>query len=175
MPCRVCRSGWGCIGVLLIDRQIVTIRKNPLPRTRYCSYLCIVFMKKTILLLSFLCYFAVTSGVVINFHYCMKRLASVHLYETAADECGRCGMSTHEYEATGCCRDEVKLVKLEQDQNKLFVTSYDIPALEPVAVIPSVFIVAALKNSNQRRHFHNHSPPLLSEQDTYLCNGVFRI
>jgi hypothetical protein len=132
-------------------------------------------MKKSIALLSFLCYFAVTSGVVINFHYCMKRLASVHLFETAADQCERCGMDTHEYEANGCCRDEVKLVKLEQDQNKLAVAVYDIPALELISITPSEFIVALVKNESGQRHFHNHSPPLLSEQDTYLQNNVFRI
>ncbi|MBC7874110.1 MAG: hypothetical protein H7Y01_08950 [Ferruginibacter sp.] len=132
-------------------------------------------MKKSIALVSFLCYFAVTSGVIINFHYCMKRLSSVHFFETAADECERCGMDTHEYEATGCCRDEVKLVKLVQDQDKLAAALYDIPALEIISFSPSEFIVAALWNTIEQRHFHNHSPPLLSEQDTYLQNNVFRI
>jgi hypothetical protein len=132
-------------------------------------------MKKTIALLSFVCYLAVTSGVVINFHYCMKRLASVRLFETAAKECGICGMDTHEYELNGCCRDEVKFLKLEQDQNKLTLASYDIPALEPMAITPSVFIIAPFENISEERHFHNHSPPLLSAQDTYLQNNVFRI
>lgn len=132
-------------------------------------------MKKTIALLSFLCYFAVTSGVVINFHYCMKRLASVHLFETAAKECGVCGMDTHEYEANGCCRDEVKLVKLEQDQNKLVVLDYSIASMEPVVITPSIFILNPFENIDEQLHFHNHSPPLLSAQDTYLQNNVFRI
>jgi len=132
-------------------------------------------MKKTIALISFLCYFAVTSGVVINFHYCMKKLASVHLFESTADECSVCGMDTHEFKASGCCRDEVKLVKLEQDQNKLTLASYDIPSIEPVAIVPSEFIVTPFTNVDEQRHFHNHFPPLLSAQDTYLQNNVFRI
>ncbi len=130
-------------------------------------------MLKFISSISFLLYFAVTSGVVINSHYCMKRLASVHLYETHAKVCGRCGMETHE--SNGCCRDEVKVVKLVLDQNKLEVTTYSIPALEVIAVTPSEFIAAAFENTYKKRHFHNHSPPLLSAQDTYLQNCVFRI
>lgn len=103
----------------------------------------------------------------------MNRLASVHLFETAADVCGKCGMDTHE--SNGCCRDEVKVVKLEQDQNTTIITSYDIPALEAAVSIPSDFIATSFYNVDEKRHFHNHSPPLLSAQDTYLQINVFRI
>ena len=130
-------------------------------------------MKKIIASISFLCYFAVTSGVVISSRYCMKRLASVHLYETSANNCGRCGMETDE--SNGCCRDEIKVLKLVLDQNKLPIISYEIPALEKIITVPSEFIVASFQNIDEQRHFHNHSPPLLSEQDTYLQNNVFRI
>ena len=74
----------------------------------------------------------------------MNRLASVHLFETAVDVCGRCGMDTHE--SGGCCRDEVKVVKLEQDQNKTTIASYDIPTLVAIVSIPSDFIVASSYN-----------------------------
>ena len=130
-------------------------------------------MKKIIASISLLCYFAVTCGVIINSHYCMNRLASVQLFGTAVDVCGRCGMDTHE--SNGCCRDEVKVVKLEQDQNKTTIASYDIPTLVSIVSIPSDFIVASSYNFDEKRHFHNHSPPLLSAQDTYLQNNVFRI
>jgi len=130
-------------------------------------------MKKIIVSIAFMCYLLVTCGVIINSHYCMKKLASVHLFETSSDVCGRCGMDTHE--SNGCCHDEVKVVKLEQDQNKLTIASYDIPALEPIVSFPSHFIITATYNIDEPRHFHNHSPPLLSAQDTYLQNRVFRI
>lgn len=130
-------------------------------------------MVKVIASISFLFYFAVTSGVVINSHYCMKRLSSVHLFEAHAKVCGRCGMETHK--SNGCCRDEVKVVKLVLDQDRQEVASYTIPALEIISVTPSEFIVASFENNNLQRHYHNHSPPLLSAQDTYLQNNVFRI
>lgn len=84
-------------------------------------------------------------------------------------------MDTHAYKKNGCCRDEVKFFKLAQDQNKFTITSYDIPAFEPLFITPSGFLVTAIKNIDEQRHFHNHSPPLLSAQDTYLQNNVFRI
>lgn len=82
-------------------------------------------------------------------------------------------MDTHE--SSGCCHDVVKVVKLNQDQNKIPVVVYELPALEIQVVVPSAFIVAEFENSDSQRQFHNHSPPLLSEQDTYLQNNVFRI
>ncbi|HQW44707.1 MAG: hypothetical protein WAU29_00945 [Chitinophagaceae bacterium] len=130
-------------------------------------------MKKVLFAISFICYFAVTSGVIITSHFCMKRLVSVHLYANSPDQCGRCGMDTHE--SSGCCHDVVKVVKLEQDQNKIPVVTYGLPTLEIQAIAPSAFLVAAFENTDGQRHFHNHSPPLLSEQDTYLQNNVFRI
>lgn len=78
-------------------------------------------------------------------------------------------------ESNGCCRDEIKVLKLVLDQNKLPIISYEIPALEKIITVPSEFIVASFQNIDEQRHFHNHSPPLLSEQDTYLQNNVFRI
>ena len=130
-------------------------------------------MKKGLAVISFICYFAAASGIVINSHYCMKRLVSVHLFETKAKVCGLCGMKTLQSE--GCCKDEVKVLKLEQDQNKIPVTIYQIPTLEPAPVAISDFIVCTYSNVNELIHFHNHSPPLLSGQDTYLRNNVFRI
>lgn len=82
-------------------------------------------------------------------------------------------MDTHE--STGCCRDELKVVKLEQDQNKVAFVSITIPSMDELVSVPSEFIVASFQNIYEQRHFHNHSPPLLSEQDTYLQNNVFRI
>jgi hypothetical protein len=103
----------------------------------------------------------------------MKRLASVHLFEKSSDECGLCGMETHE--SNGCCRDEVKVVKLVQDQNKLPDLSNELKKIEPAISIPSAYLSASFKNVKIPSHFLNHFPPLLSAQDTYLQINVFRI
>lgn len=130
-------------------------------------------MKKGIAAISLLVYLLVTSGVVVNAHYCMDRLASVHLFGETPDVCGQCGMDMHE--SNNCCHDETGLVKMDQDQNKIPVVLYEIPAPEALPATPSGFILAAFYNFPGQRHFHNHSPPLLSGQDRYLQNNVFLI
>ncbi len=130
-------------------------------------------MKKTVAVISLACYLLVTTGVVINYHYCMKRLASTQLFGSAKTFCGKCGM--HTKKSNGCCRDEVKVMKLQTDHNSFSAEAYSIPPVAILAVTPSQFIAALFYNINEQRHFHNHSPPLLSAQDTYLQINVFRI
>jgi hypothetical protein len=130
-------------------------------------------MKKFIASIVLVCYFAASCGVIMDFHFCMNKLSSVHLFKTSVDKCARCGMQLHQ--AQGCCRDEVKVVKMQEDQNKIPVLVYTIPSIDQLVSIPSEFIIAPFTNTPAQRHFHNHSPPLLSLQDTYLRNGVFRI
>jgi hypothetical protein len=130
-------------------------------------------MKKLLTSIVLICYLIVTLGVVINHHYCMDRLASTQLFATETETCSDCGMHTDE--SSGCCRDEIKVVKLVQDQNKVQAATYELPSIEDLSLIPSVFITALFQNIDIESHFHNHSPPLLSAQDTYLQNSVFRI
>jgi hypothetical protein len=130
-------------------------------------------MKKFIAVISFVAYFVAGFGIWVNSHYCMKKLVSVHLFETEAEVCGLCGMDTHE--SNGCCRDEVTVIKLVQDQNKIPVLKFELPALEAQITLPSEFILSPYYNAVVSKHYYNHSPPLLSAQDTYLQNNVFRI
>jgi hypothetical protein len=80
-------------------------------------------------------------------------------------------MDTHE--SSDCCHDVVKVVKLEQDQNKIPVVHT--ASISKFSNSPISISSRAFENTDGQRHFHNHSPPLLSEQDTYLQNNVFRI
>ena len=123
--------------------------------------------------IALVCYLAVSCGVVINFHYCMNRLASTQLFASEKKYCDKCGM--HTKKSNGCCHDEVKVVKLVQDQNTHPGLFYKLPAVDVLINTPSEFIAASFYNVEGQRHFHNHSPPLLSAQDTYLQNNVFRI
>ncbi|HEX7844875.1 MAG TPA: hypothetical protein VF476_03680 [Chitinophagaceae bacterium] len=130
-------------------------------------------MKKITVAILSVYYLAVACGITVNFHFCMERLASVKLFESKAKKCGRCGMEIHQ--SNGCCRDEIEVVKLQDDHQKASVVAFELPLIESLAVTPSEFIVADFQNTNEQRHFHNHSPPLLSAQDTYLQINVFRI
>lgn len=130
-------------------------------------------MKKLVLTISFLCYLTVTCGVVVNLHYCMDRLASVHFFGDESDQCGQCGMLLHE--SNTCCHDEVKVFKLEQDQNKVSITDYTPVFTTELAIEPSLFLNAPFESELGLVNTFVNPPPLLSEQDTYLQINVFRI
>lgn len=74
----------------------------------------------------------------------------------------------------GCCKDEVKIVKLQDDQNTATV-SYNIKVAESPALIPSGFISTFSISSYKLQKQDNHIPPELSDQEIYLQNRVFRI
>lgn len=129
-------------------------------------------MKKLLASITLVCYLALSCGVVINFHYCMDRLASVQFFASESRVCGKCGM--HTKDSNGCCHDEVTVVKMQDDQQKAQATvSLDPPV--SMTSVPSDFIVLPFCNTHESRHWENHSPPLLTGQDIYLQNRVFRI
>ncbi|RYG51081.1 MAG: hypothetical protein EOO01_09265 [Chitinophagaceae bacterium] len=130
-------------------------------------------MRKLGVFILLLCYVAFSSGVIINSHYCMDKLASTQLFSTGSKECGKCGM--HIEDSHGCCRDEVKVVKMEDDQKVTAAVVFDIHSLTPPAQIPSAFIVTSFYNVSLEAHTFFQPPPLLKGQETYLQNCVFRI
>lgn len=130
-------------------------------------------MKKIVISIALISYLAVTTGIVINFHYCMNKLASTELFAMQGKRCGKCGMNLHK--SHGCCHDEVKVVKMQEDQKVTAFSSFELPALDAMVIVPSDFIATSFINAPVKGHYNNHSPPLISEQDTYLQNRVFRI
>ena len=100
-------------------------------------------------------------------------LASTELFAGESKQCGKCGMQTDE--SHGCCHDEVKIVKMDGDQNITASISFNLPVIEALVHHVSDFMVASFYNVPGARRYQNHPPPLISAQDTYLQNGVFRI
>jgi hypothetical protein len=116
-------------------------------------------------------YFAISSGVVVNMHYCMGRLSSVNMQSWPASTCA-CGKKTESKKK--CCKTELKVVKLEDAQKASYA---DFAIHTPVTPLVTEFNLL-LASSYDVLHIivpSEHSPPLLSEQDTYLRNRVFRI
>lgn len=120
-----------------------------------------------------LCYLTVTTGVIVNYHYCMGRLASTQLFTSELEVCPSCGMEMHE-EMT-CCRDEVAFVKMEVDQQQASHLVLELTAPAVIISHPSDSYFVLLDDIQPGKLYANHSPPLLTEQDTYLQNRVFRI
>ena len=128
-------------------------------------------MKKGIAAILLVLYVAFSSGVVISFHYCMNDLDSLQLGNAKTEVCGKCGM--HKEDGNACCNDEVKIFKIQDDQQSA-TTNFKFSAPDQdIATLP-VFYGVRLTNSTPQLYLNNHSPPI-SKQDTYLQNCVFRI
>ncbi|OJW36973.1 MAG: hypothetical protein BGO54_12805 [Sphingobacteriales bacterium 46-32] len=137
------------------------------------SFIFVFILRKIAVGILTVLYLLVTTGVVVNYHYCMNRLASTQFYAAESKQCGKCGM--HISKSHGCCHDEVKVYKLDDDQQAAYQIGFSLTQLSaPVAEL-SVYLCADFFNTPVNSHWYNHSPPLLSGQDTYLQNRVFRI
>jgi hypothetical protein len=131
-----------------------------------------MFMKKFAASILLTLYFVVSTGFTVNLHFCMDKFHSWELGTSKKDSCEKCGMSTQK--SNGCCRDEVKVMKLQQDQvmSATAVYLFSAPAV-PVALVPEFLLPVIKAISSQEDRIHG--PPLLSKQDTYLNNCVFRL
>lgn len=99
----------------------------------------------------------------------MGKVSSVKVNLLPADFCA-CGKK----QSKGCCKTEVKLVKLEDTHKApLLMSMLAIPVQE--ATIVEHTYVAPILIDAATLQVSNHSPPLISKQDTYLQNCVFRI
>ena len=111
------------------------------------------------------------SGVVVNTHYCMGRIAAVDYGYTAISNCGTCGME----EQMGCCHTEQKIVKL-QDDHQLAKAGID---LMQAPVLTHVWDELNLQVSTLSiQHYFvscPHDPPDQRNNAFYIYNNVFRI
>jgi hypothetical protein len=128
-------------------------------------------MKKGIAAILLLLYVAFSSGVVISFHYCMDSFDSLQLGASDFEVCGKCGM--HKEDSNACCNDEIKIFKIQDDQQSPTVY-FKFAAQDAMITTLPDFYKITYTNSTHQLFLKNHSPPL-SYQDTYLQNCVFRI
>jgi hypothetical protein len=102
----------------------------------------------------------------------MDELDATEISFTTSDTCSRCGMETTD--SDGCCRDEYKVVKIEVDQlvAKALQTDFSLPL---ISYTSTEYLLAPFRNFTSDKTLIAHSPPLLSEQEVYIQNCVFRI
>ena len=134
--------------------------------------LCASKMKKSIASILLILYVAFSSGVVINFHYCMDSFDSVQFGASKSDYCGVCGM--HKTESNECCKDEVKIFKIKDDQQSSAINFKFSSGNAFVADVPVWNETTSQVRSPHQLFLQTHSPPI-SKQETYLQNCVFRI
>lgn len=129
-------------------------------------------MKKLFASILLLVYFTFSTGFVVSIHYCMNKVDSVQLGDTGSDECGKCGM--HIEDNDGCCKDDVKVVKMQGDQSFAKMAGIDFSLASVPFTLANEYYLSPLKNSFLSAYPLETGPPL-SEQDTYLQNRVFRL
>lgn len=127
-------------------------------------------MKKFLTGILAIIYLTVSTGFVINVHYCMGKIASTDLLHNN-NKCDKCGMKSN---TGGCCKDEFKVIKLS-DSHKII--SNDINISSPVAIIDNskTTLDTEFKYSEINSDFNNHSPPDDSSTPLRLFICVFRI
>lgn len=129
-------------------------------------------MKKAVIAILAILYVTVASGVVVNVHYCMGKIASVEYGYDNHDKCGNCGMAAAK--KNGCCHTEYKLVKVDDDHRlaEAQMPFLAAPALLPVPVSAFPEPLSSGQNDLARQY---HSPPDVRSNAVYLRNCVFRI
>jgi hypothetical protein len=132
-----------------------------------------MLMKRLITSFIALLYFVISSGMVMNIHYCMGKVSSVQIDQLAATGC-KCGKSKKEAAPKSCCKTELKVVKI-QDSHKAAVANYVVQAPVIELAEQAGFFQLPAFHTTERWYTPIHAPPLQSAQDTYLLNCVFRI
>ena len=128
-------------------------------------------MKKLFASILLLVYFTVSTGFVVSVHYCMNKLDSVALGDNHQEECGKCGMLVTD--SMGCCKSDVKVVKMKLDQTIATSTFPDF-SVELATPIESDYFLYQEDIVETKKYPLANGPPL-SGQDIYLQNCVFRL
>lgn len=128
-------------------------------------------MKKLATYFLLLTYFLVSTGFVVSFHYCMDRIDGIEIGAVSDDKCDNCGMVSSEN--SGCCKDKVKVVKMQVDQVSAKIVKADF-SLSPFTLSSVKYFYSSFLNTSLASVPVAHGPPL-NKQDTYLQIRVFRI
>ncbi len=130
-------------------------------------------MKRSLVAILAIIYFTISSGVVMNIHYCMGKSLGAQLDILGAKTCG-CGKSEKKSDKKSCCKTEFKIVKIEDEQKASYAV-YNMVA--PFAIIANELnlLQPPLYNAPETIRPNGHSPPILPVQDIYLQNCVFLI
>ena len=128
-------------------------------------------MKNIFIIFFTIVYLGFSSGLAFEIHHCMGEFADLSLVPAGKKNCGKCGMPKG---VNGCCKDELKFVKL-QDSQKLINADYNVSI--PIAFISSRYFLLnqSFQNRQSFGEYNNHSPPDFTGTSHCIINCVFRI
>ncbi|GAO45468.1 HYC_CC_PP family protein [Flavihumibacter petaseus] len=133
-------------------------------------------MKKFIVAIITLLYAWSSTGATVHLHYCMGKLVDWGLshHDQRAATCSKCGMDKGKAIGDGCCKDEHKQVKVENDHKA--ASGFDIQQAT-VALLPETHFIlpeTSLASIAEQNPVSN-APPRCSAVAVYLRNCTFRI
>ena len=132
-------------------------------------------MKKFIVSILAFLYLGLSTGATVHMHFCMGKFIGSSLWHNEkSDLCSKCGM-TKTNSKNKCCKDEHKVIKVEQDQ-KSADAAYQMVQLTSVLisfshfVIPEIYVSSIIEGG-----LYSNAPPLTYQVPIYIRNCVFRI
>ncbi|MEO6232530.1 MAG: hypothetical protein ABJB11_22250 [Ferruginibacter sp.] len=132
-------------------------------------------MKKFITAILAILYLGTSSGATIHLHYCMGKLANWDLNPIESKTCPKCLMEKSSKDSDGCCKDEQKFVKNNND-HKSTETIYQFGQLSIIALPVSFIEIPSVQyDSLTESHPVSHAPPGANSVAVYIRNCVFRI
>ncbi len=138
-------------------------------------------MKKVLTTILAFVYLSTSMGATIHLHYCMGKLASWGLIDHESKNCMKCGMvkqtpaSQHLTTSMGCCRDEHKQIKSNQDQKSSPAEFFKYTNLYPVLVLQEPAAGNSPVFSGAMAYPNAHAPPLLDKLPRFILFRNFRI
>jgi hypothetical protein len=126
-------------------------------------------MKRLLTFIIAIAYFCISSGFVMNVHYCMGKVSKVNIEITPSKMCG-CGKK----QTKGCCKTESKLYKITDNHQASYA---DVAVISPYHILPNFYNYTynAVAVSTTKDTYSSHAPPILRSQPIYILNCVFRI
>lgn len=128
-------------------------------------------MKKSIVTILAFLYLAISSGMVVNIHYCMGKVSKVELDNFSKAVC-KCGSGK---KPMACCKDELKLIKLTDSHKATTLATVFAAVIGDPIVLPLSLIQLPFSNAPVNILQQTEDPPLITQTPVYVINRVFRI
>lgn len=128
-------------------------------------------MKKCITIVLAFCYFTVSSGMVVNIHYCMGKISAVKTSTSSSKK--KCGCKASAIPKK-CCSNETKLLKAPSHNVAKHEISFNNTVVNDVVFYNDVFSISSLISRKTSQLWAN-APPINSTKHLYLLNCVFLI
>lgn len=132
-------------------------------------------MKKVFAIMLLLMYGFSSMGMSVNLHYCMGDLIGKSLWQSGHNQCGTCDEEKTSKKSNGCCSDEQKQLKIDQEQK---VVEMGINSMQVVlsALPVSYFLIPTIHFSSiTEENPTGNAPPRCSSISLYKRNCVFLI